>query len=108
MALVSLARAAKMIPVWLLQLSYIAVCLAGMFAIFALQRGRHRCACALLWWTYTALAAALAWEAIDAWKYAPPGWPASRWILIPALVTVLIWAAWADRRGRDENKSARP
>ncbi|CAB4147407.1 hypothetical protein UFOVP1020_20 [uncultured Caudovirales phage] len=103
-----MARAAAVIAVWVIQIAYIAVCLAGMFAIFALQRGRHRCACALLWWTYTALAAALAWEAIDAWQYAPPGWPASRWILIPALVTVLIWAAVNDRRGRYENKSAGP
>ena len=31
-----------MIPLWLVQLSYIAACLAGMFAIFYLQRGRHR------------------------------------------------------------------
>ena len=108
MALVALARAAKMIPVWLIQLFYIAVCLAGMFAIFALQRGRHRYACALLWWTYTALAAALAWEAIDAWQYSPPGWPASRWILMPALVTVLVWAAVNDWRKQNGNKSARP
>ena len=93
-----MARAAAVIAVWLLQLAYIAVCLAGMFAIFALQRGRHRCACALLWWTYTALAGALAWEAIDAWKYAPPGWPASRWILIPALSAVMIAAAVKDWR----------
>ena len=87
-----------MIPVWLVQLLYIATCLAGMFAIFCLQRGRHRDACAWLWWTYTALAGALAWEAIDAWKYAPPGWPASRWILIPALSAVMIAAAVKDWR----------
>lgn len=88
-----------MIPVWLIQLAYIAACLAGMFAIFNLQRGRHRDAPTWLWWTYTILAGALAWEAIDAWKYSPPGWPASRWFLIPALAAVMIRAAWTDRKG---------
>ena len=87
-------------PLWLVQLVYIATCLAGMFAIFALQRGRHRNAPAWLWWTYTALAGALFWEAIDAWKYAPPGWPASRWILIPALAVIMIYAAVVDGRKR--------
>lgn len=87
-----------MIPLWSIQLLYIAACLAGMFAIFALQRGRHRDSCAWIWWTYTALAGALAWEAIDAWKYAPPGWPASRWILIPALSAIMIRAAVEDWR----------
>ena len=95
-----MARAAAVIAAWLIQIAYIAVCLAGMFAIFALQRGRHRCACTLLWWTYTALAGGLAWEAIDAWKYAPPGWPASRWVLVPALAVVMTWAAISDWRKR--------
>lgn len=89
-----------MIPVWLVQSLYIVACLAGMFAIFHLQRFRHRNAPWWLWWTYTALAGALAWEAIDAWKYTPPGWPASRWVLIPALAVVMIRAVCADRRTR--------
>ena len=95
-----MARAAAVIAAWLIQIAYIAICLAGMFAIFALQRGRHRNAPTLIWWTYTVLAGALAWEAIDAWKYAPPGWPASRWFLVPAMTIVLIYAAVMDGRKR--------
>ena len=91
---------AALFPVWLIQLWYIVVCLAGMFAIFALQRGRHRNAPSWLWWTYTVLAGALAWEALDAWKYAPPGWPASRWFLIPSLSAVMIYGAVIDGRKR--------
>lgn len=89
-----------MIPIWLIQLAYIAACLAGMFAVFHLQRFRHRHAAWWLWWTYTAIAGALAWEAIDAWKYAPPGWPASRWLLLPALAIVMVHAAIVDNRKR--------
>lgn len=98
--------AAGLLPVSAVQLAYIAVCLAGMFAIFTLQRHRHRKAAALLWWTYTALAYALAWEAIDAWNYAPPGWPASRWLLVPALAAIMTAAAVRD--WKSERRTAGP
>lgn len=91
---------ASFVPVWAVQLGYIALCLAGMFAVFDLQRNRHRNAPCLLWWTYNVLAGSMVWEAIDAFKYAPPGWPASRWFLIPSITVVLIYAVITDRRKR--------
>ncbi|MFO1081859.1 MAG: hypothetical protein U1E23_14670 [Reyranellaceae bacterium] len=80
-----------------LQLLYIGLCLASMVAVFWLQAGRHRDAKGCLWWSYSLLAFALGWEAIDAWKFGAPGFPASRWLLVPALLVVMAWAAIADR-----------
>lgn len=85
------------------QLLYIAICLAGIGAIFHLQRYRYRWARGCRYWLYTVVAFGLGWEAIDAWKYGVPGWPGSRWILVPSLVAVMAWSAiadWRERRGR--------
>lgn len=96
----------SMIP----QLLYIAVCLAGVIAIFHVQRYRigaaidHSVTAAgCRWWLYNVLAVAILWEAIDAYKYGPPGWPASRWLLMPAASATLVWTAvvdWLRRRRR--------
>lgn len=79
------------------QISYIAICLAVMVSIFGLQTGRHRHARGCHYWGFTALAFACGWEAIDCWKYGAPGFPSSRWVLMPALLLVLAWTAIADR-----------
>lgn len=86
------------VPYAALQLIYIGLCLVGIGAVFALQAGRHARAKSCLYWSFTALAFGLGWEAIDAWKYGVPGWPGSRWILLPALDVVMIWAALDDWR----------
>jgi len=86
----------------LLQLAYIAVCLVGIVAIIALQQGRYRAACGCRWWLLSALAVGLAYEALEAWKWGVPGWPASRWITMPTLSASLTWSAfddWRERRG---------
>lgn len=90
------------------QVPYILFCLAGVLAIFHVQRYRLRrtpggtvVPISCRWWLYNVLAAALCWEAIDAWKFGTPGWPASRWLLIPSLSVVLVWIAisdWAKRK----------
>lgn len=87
-----------MIPYAAWQLVYIALCLIGMVSVFTLQVGRHRFAKGCLYWSFSALAFALGWEAIDAWKFGVPGFPGSRWILLPALDVVLAWAAVSDWR----------
>ncbi len=91
------------IPYATWQLLYIAICLAGILAVFHLQVCRHRHARGCRYWLYSLLAFGLGWEALDAWKYGVPGFPGSRWILVPSLVAVMVWAAatdWIDRRKR--------
>ena len=84
------------------QIPYIALCLAGVMAIFHVQQYRVIRGCR--WWLYNVLATAPLWEAIDAWKYAPPGWPASRWLLTPSLAATLVWTAVLDWRERRRGK----
>lgn len=88
------------LPYWFWQALYIALCLVCVGAIFALQSGRHAHARAHLYWSYSALIFGLGWEALDAWKYGVPGFPGSRWVLLPALAIVLICKVAADRRGQ--------
>lgn len=78
------------------QVPYILFCLAGLLAIFHIQR--HRSIGGCRWWLYNVLALALIWEGFDAWKYGTPGWPASRWLLVPAMTLLLAWRAIGARR----------
>lgn len=83
------------------QVVYLAICIATLYAILHLQRYRflnHGCGpfCA-----FTILSWAVAWEAVDCWVYGPPGFPASRWLLMPSLAAIFSWAAvedWQKRR----------
>lgn len=81
-----------------IQLFYMAICLAGIVAIFHVQR--YRVTTGTRWWLYNVLALALCWEAFDAWKFGTPGFPASRWLLIPSMSAVLVWTAIVDWRRR--------
>lgn len=90
-----------MIPFAVLQVVYIAACLVAIGAIFVQQRYRLRRAKACRWWLYTVLAAGIAYEGIEAFKYGAPAFPAGRWIVMPALAAVMAWAAakdWAARQ----------
>lgn len=79
------------------QIIYITLCLLAMGAIFHVQEYRS----SSLWWAYTILTFGLGWEAIDAWKYGAPGWPSSRWVMVPSLTIILVTVAvseWRQRR----------
>lgn len=89
----------------LAQIPYIAVCLAGMFAIFNVQH--YRRVRGVRWWVYNLLVVALAWEAFDAWRYGAPGFPASRWLLLPTLTTTLVWTSFSDWRKRRKRSAPR-
>ena len=84
------------IPYWFWQLAYIFVCTIGVGAVFHLQHYRYGDARGCHYWLYSLVAFGLGWEAIDAWKYGVPGWPGSRWVLVPAIVAVMAWAAASD------------
>ena len=80
------------------QIPYIAICLVGILAIFHVQHYRE--IRGIRWWLYNVMAIAIAWEAIDAWGYGTPGFPASRWLLLPVLTATLVWMAIADWQKR--------
>lgn len=86
------------------QLFYIACCACAIYAIFHLQRYRHiRGACSP-YCAYTLVAFAIGWELIDAWQRGAPGFPSSRWLLIPMLMFSFGWEAWTDWRTRKRNE----
>jgi hypothetical protein len=79
------------------RLLYGLVCIFTMIAIFNLQAWRHRASGRIVRWSYTALAFALGWEVLDCLIYSGvPGFPASRWVLVPALGVILSAAAFKD------------
>jgi hypothetical protein len=82
------------------RLFYAACCLAAIYAIFHLQRYRHLKGDCSPYCAYTLVAFAIAWEMIDAWKFGAPGFPSSRWLLVPMLTFSFGWEAWMDLRQR--------
>lgn len=82
------------------QLTYMLICAVAMCSVINLQAYRHRGANSLLWWSYTILTFGVGWELIDAYKSGPPGFPSSRWVLMPTLAFVLAVAAVEDWRDR--------
>lgn len=78
------------------QVVYIACCLIAMGAIAFLQGNRMKDARGCLWWAYNVLLLAIGWEAIDAYMFGAPGFPASRWLLLPSLAMVKTWWAVSD------------
>lgn len=84
----------------LARLFYAGCCLGGIYAVFHLQRYRHTKGDCSPYCAYTLVAFALGWELIDAWKYGAPGFPSSRWLLVPMLTFSFGWEAMADWRSR--------
>lgn len=82
------------------QLFYSACCAGAMYAIFHLQRYRHSRGDCSPFCAYTLLLIGIGWELIDAWKYGAPGFPSSRWLLLPILAFSFGWEAIADWRTR--------
>lgn len=80
-----------------LEILYIAVCIAALTAAVDLQMRRHQQSKACVWWAYTALAAGLTWELIDALCFGAPDFPSTRWLLLPALAVAQGAAALKDR-----------
>lgn len=89
-----------MIPLVMWKVLYIAICLKGIAAIFQLQAFRYHDAKGCRYFLYTLVALGFGWEAIDAGLYGPPGFPSSRWVLIPAAVGALTWTAFDAYRTR--------
>jgi hypothetical protein len=82
------------------QWAYMAACLVAIAGIFHLQRYRHFAACGVHWWSYNVLACGIGLEMLHAWQFGAPDFPSSRWVLLPALAVVLLWAAVTDWRVR--------
>ena len=83
------------------RLLYGATCIVSIIAIFNLQAWRHRASGRIIRWSYTALTLALGWEVLDCLIYnGAPGFPSSRWVLVPALGIILGSAAFKDWRER--------
>lgn len=76
---------------------YTAMCGVVILAAFWLQSYRHRASRACIYWSYSLLAFAMAWEIIDTWQRGAPGFPASRWFLVLALDVILVGAVLKDR-----------
>lgn len=82
------------------QAVYLMLCGATLYAILHLQRYRflkcgrgHFCALTVLSW-------GVAWEGVDCWLFGPPGFPASRWLIMPSLLAIFGWAAIEDHVNR--------
>lgn len=82
------------------QVVYIAVCAATLYAILHLQRYRFLkdgcgpfCAFTLLSW-------GVVWEGVDCWLFGAPGFPSSRWLIMPSLFAIFCWQAIEDHLKR--------
>lgn len=79
---------------------YVGICAVTIAGALDLQVGRHRRSKACIWWAYTILVLGLFWEMIDAFRFGPPDFPSTRWLLIPALGLIQVGAALKDRLRR--------
>ena len=75
---------------------YSAACIAGILAIFSLQRHRHKDAKACRWWAYSVLACGLAVEMLNAWHNGAPGWTSPQWMTAIGIAVVVCWSAVED------------
>lgn len=80
---------------------YVLCCLVAIVAIAMQQQYRYRRARGCRWWLYSALAFGLAYEALEAWTFGAPAFPAGRWFVIPPLAAVMTWAAAKDWHRRE-------
>lgn len=78
---------------------YVGICFLVILAVFHIQRSRYMEGACSPFCLYTIVAMCAGWEGIDAALYGSPGFPASRWFLMPALAGALGWEAFADWNG---------
>lgn len=75
------------------RVAYLLICAVTLYAILHLQRYRYLSEGCGPFCAFTALAWAVVWEGVDCWVYGPPGFPSSRWVLMPSVMVIFGWSA---------------